>query len=434
MWYDVYASVEPSIPAKGRIGVGTGIAVKVPAGTYGRLASRSGLALRNKLDVAAGVIDRDYTGEIVVILRNHSEEDYHVTIGQRIAQIICEIIKTPDVEAVDSLQNTERGSDGFGSTGQGGNVGLAGAAQRSFNKDIRRMLQKFGHSRNGVNTIVASNPMISSAVGRAKLTRAAGKRLRVRGSRRRTGYEPAEMLSNTFVHNKPFEFTVPYSIVQQAWSLDKPASACAKFLCRSIEHAVCLSKAAALGCENTLLAVAKCEVLSECRDIVESRWQKLGTEERDKRQLWSSALGLVYFTAYRAMITAKRIKRPKLETGKHVSFVMDDTRCIHSSTVSWGWELEITKCLNIIGIAIAKALSGDEPWKSVAFQAFTVKVAADQLLREELLGHMSSTRTHAKLLQARAPKPETADKKMPPKASAQFTKTRAPQGVPGPEH
>ncbi len=109
-----YAGV---VPARGRALLKTDIAIAVPAGTYGRVAPRSGLALKAGIDTGAGVIDADYRGNVGVILFNHSDTDFAVAAGDRIAQLILEAIVTPPVAAVDELDDTDRGADGFGSTG-----------------------------------------------------------------------------------------------------------------------------------------------------------------------------------------------------------------------------------------------------------------------------------------------------------------------------
>jgi len=94
----------------------TGISFKVPVGTYGRIAPRSGMSKKG-LMVNAGVIDRDYTGPIKIMLHNLSSDTYTVNKNDRIAQLILEKIKTPTIEIVDNLDDTQRGSGGFGSTG-----------------------------------------------------------------------------------------------------------------------------------------------------------------------------------------------------------------------------------------------------------------------------------------------------------------------------
>ncbi len=95
----------------------TDLSLAIPPGTYGRIAPRSGLALKHAIGVGAGVIDADYTGPIGVILFNHGQNDFTIKIGDRIAQLILEQILTPPVVQVKDIQHTERGSQGFGSTG-----------------------------------------------------------------------------------------------------------------------------------------------------------------------------------------------------------------------------------------------------------------------------------------------------------------------------
>jgi dUTP pyrophosphatase len=116
--YDLYSSVDTCVALKNRTLVDTGIAITLPPGTYGRVAPRSGLAVKKGIQVGAGVIDPDYTGEVKVLLFNDGEGDFVIKKGERIAQLIIERCETPTIEEVDSLDDTERGEGGFGSTGQ----------------------------------------------------------------------------------------------------------------------------------------------------------------------------------------------------------------------------------------------------------------------------------------------------------------------------
>lgn len=94
----------------------TGISLSVPEGHVGLIKPRSGLAVTYGLDVLAGVIDSDYRGELIVILINFGDLSYNVTTGQRIAQLIVTPIVTESI-VVNWVDDTERGSNGFGSTG-----------------------------------------------------------------------------------------------------------------------------------------------------------------------------------------------------------------------------------------------------------------------------------------------------------------------------
>ncbi|KAF8640082.1 hypothetical protein AX17_001322 [Amanita inopinata Kibby_2008] len=115
--YDLYSAEKKLIPAHGKALIDTQISIAVPVGTYGRIAPRSGLASKFMIDTGAGVVDADYRGVLFVLLFNHSDKDFQVEEGDRIAQLIIERIYTPDVLEVESLDETVRGAAGFGSTG-----------------------------------------------------------------------------------------------------------------------------------------------------------------------------------------------------------------------------------------------------------------------------------------------------------------------------
>ncbi|XP_028647459.2 deoxyuridine 5'-triphosphate nucleotidohydrolase, mitochondrial [Erpetoichthys calabaricus] len=115
--YDLYSAYDYVIPAMGKTIVKTDIQIAVPSGYYGRVAPRSGLAAKHFIDVGAGVIDEDYRGNVGVVLFNFSKDDFEVKKGDRIAQLICERICYPDLEQLETLDQTDRGDGGFGSTG-----------------------------------------------------------------------------------------------------------------------------------------------------------------------------------------------------------------------------------------------------------------------------------------------------------------------------
>uniref|UniRef100_A0A8C5L964 Deoxyuridine 5'-triphosphate nucleotidohydrolase n=1 Tax=Jaculus jaculus TaxID=51337 RepID=A0A8C5L964_JACJA len=109
--YDLYSAYDYTVPPKEKGIVKTGIQIAVPPGCYGRVAPRSGLAVKHFIDVGAGVIDEDYRGNVGFVLFNFGKEKFEVKQGDRIAQLIY-------IEEVQVLDDTERGSGGFGSTGK----------------------------------------------------------------------------------------------------------------------------------------------------------------------------------------------------------------------------------------------------------------------------------------------------------------------------
>ena len=114
--YDLAAPQIAVVPAHGKVLVKPGLSISMPTGCYGRIAPRSGLALKKFIDVGAGVVDEDYRGELGVILFNFGEEGFKINMGDKIAQLIFEKTKTPEVAEVDSLEQTGWGEKGFGST------------------------------------------------------------------------------------------------------------------------------------------------------------------------------------------------------------------------------------------------------------------------------------------------------------------------------
>ena len=115
--YDLYASESQTIPAKEKALISLGISMAIPLGCYGRIAPRSGLAVKKFIDVGAGVIDSDYRGEVKVLLFNFGNEEFTVNVGDRIAQLVIEQIALTNLVEVETLDDTLRGVGGFGSTG-----------------------------------------------------------------------------------------------------------------------------------------------------------------------------------------------------------------------------------------------------------------------------------------------------------------------------
>jgi dUTP pyrophosphatase len=122
--YDLF-SIDNYVVLPGRrVVVSTGITIQLPPGTYGRIAPRSGLAVKHGLDVLAGVVDPDYTGEVKVVLQNMDmNQPFVIRPGYRIAQLILEQCVTPAVVEIPGEctglvdVSNARGANGFGSTG-----------------------------------------------------------------------------------------------------------------------------------------------------------------------------------------------------------------------------------------------------------------------------------------------------------------------------
>ena len=97
--------------------IDTGVHMEIQKGFAGFVKSKSGLNVKHGL-TAEGVIDTHYTGSIVVKLYNHTDIDYHFDAGDKIAQLVIVPCLQPELELVDSLEETDRGDNGFGSTGR----------------------------------------------------------------------------------------------------------------------------------------------------------------------------------------------------------------------------------------------------------------------------------------------------------------------------
>ena len=121
---DLCASLEDrdelAIPVGDRALVGTGLSIALPIGFEAQVRPRSGLALKHGVTVlnAPGTVDSDYRGEVKVLLVNHGREPFVVRRGERIAQLVIARVERATLIEVDSLDATERGAGGYGSTGR----------------------------------------------------------------------------------------------------------------------------------------------------------------------------------------------------------------------------------------------------------------------------------------------------------------------------
>ncbi|XP_047218695.1 deoxyuridine 5'-triphosphate nucleotidohydrolase, mitochondrial [Girardinichthys multiradiatus] len=116
--FDLYSAYDYSIGPLDKAIVKTDIQIAIPHGCYGRVAPRSGLAAKHFIDVGAGVVDEDYRGNLGVVLFNFGKETFEVKKGDRVAQLVCEKICYPDLVEEETLDETDRGAGGFGSTGR----------------------------------------------------------------------------------------------------------------------------------------------------------------------------------------------------------------------------------------------------------------------------------------------------------------------------
>lgn len=115
--YDLRTPIDFAIGGGGSAKIDTGVHIAIPEGYVGFLKSKSGLNVNHNL-IGEGVIDSGYTGSIVVKLYNLGNIARFFERGDKIIQLVLLPIIKPDVEIVDSLEDTERGDNGFGSTGR----------------------------------------------------------------------------------------------------------------------------------------------------------------------------------------------------------------------------------------------------------------------------------------------------------------------------
>ena len=114
---DLRSSIDCVIKPNESKTIPSGIAVEIPQGYFGSVRDRSGLASKFAIHTLAGVIDSGYRGEIGIVLINLGKEDFKITKSDRIAQIIIQPILQPEIVEVESLDESDRGIGGFGSTG-----------------------------------------------------------------------------------------------------------------------------------------------------------------------------------------------------------------------------------------------------------------------------------------------------------------------------
>lgn len=117
---DVVAAEAATLAPGARAAIATGFAIAIPEGFEVQVRPRSGLALKHGITClnTPGTIDSDYRGEVKVILANLGSEDFVIARGDRIAQLVPAPVQRADLDEVPHLDETARGSGGFGSTGR----------------------------------------------------------------------------------------------------------------------------------------------------------------------------------------------------------------------------------------------------------------------------------------------------------------------------
>lgn len=118
--HDLYSDEAYDIAPHSTVKIGTGVSIAIPEGTFGAIFARSGIAFKRGLRPAncVGVVDSDYRGEIIVALHNDTDEMMQIDKHERIAQLVIIPYLPINLERVDSLDDTARGTGGFGSTGR----------------------------------------------------------------------------------------------------------------------------------------------------------------------------------------------------------------------------------------------------------------------------------------------------------------------------
>lgn len=115
--FDLRTPKAVTVPAYGSVTVDTGVHVALPSGCAGLLVSKSGLNVKHDI-TCTGLIDEGYTGSIVVKLYNHGGGDYRLAAGDKITQLVVMPVVCESLEQVSAFNRTERGDNGFGSTGR----------------------------------------------------------------------------------------------------------------------------------------------------------------------------------------------------------------------------------------------------------------------------------------------------------------------------
>jgi len=117
--YDLRSDSDAIVSARSRTTVNTGVSIALPQGYVALVHPRSGLAAKHGITVlnAPGTVDAGYRGEMLITLVNHSDEDFHIARGDRVAQVLFQKFESATFVQVSELPGSQRGTAGFGSTG-----------------------------------------------------------------------------------------------------------------------------------------------------------------------------------------------------------------------------------------------------------------------------------------------------------------------------
>lgn len=115
---DLYSAEDVVIGVGSRRAVKTGIRMEIPEWHVGLIWDKSGLSVKHGITTMAGVIDANYRGEVAVVLYNAGDMPFEIKKGMKIAQMLIQRVESPEIEVVEALNETNRGENGFGSTGE----------------------------------------------------------------------------------------------------------------------------------------------------------------------------------------------------------------------------------------------------------------------------------------------------------------------------
>ena len=156
--FDISSVEDITIKPKSKSSVSTGLIFNLPSSTYAEIKARSGLAKKHNVNVHNGIIDTDFRGVVHILVYNHSNKPFQIRSGDRIAQMIFSTIHTPTLHVTNSVTNTQRGENGFGSTGISTNIRnytITPAKEEKWCETIFQCLQKLQSASKTIQALEA---------------------------------------------------------------------------------------------------------------------------------------------------------------------------------------------------------------------------------------------------------------------------------------